>query len=135
MDKLGSKAKFIGYPEWEKLNKILPRDQKIPMIVVPLADYSVNKSFTQSMNPNGYRELVFTPGVHGAMNIFVAEIHPDQTSDVTKIANENQTFSGYYLTYSLENNLQQGHHRTNGVSDKFLEVPNTIFTNLEIFKK
>jgi hypothetical protein len=135
MDQLGAKANFIGNPVWEDLSRILPADDKVPMIVVPLTGYKVNKSYSQSMNPNGYRELVFTPAPSGSLSVFVVEIHPDSLETITSHPSQNQLLSGYYLTYSLENNLQQGHHRTNGIADKFLEVPNTIFSNHEIFKK
>lgn len=126
---LGSRYKSFGTPDWDNKN-FSTLDSRKNILVVPLKDYDVNVSYTKYMNAKGVRNLIFSRVYENKMNIEIVELHPDDPQDNYKSPQDySASFTGYLLTYSLENNLIQGHHRTKGVADKVMKVPNTIFEN------
>lgn len=128
INKLSNSAKFIGEPDWA--NHIFsPLDNNNNILIVPLRNYNVDVSFTKSMSPKGFRQLIFSKISSNEIKIEVVELHPDKMEDLYQSGEISKTFTGYLLTYALNNNLVQGHHRTNGKADKLLKVPNTIFEN------
>jgi len=127
---LGEKSNFIGIPDWE--NSFFPdNDDNKYFLIVPLKGYKVDVSYTKSMRKEGFRNLIFSRISEDKINVEIVELHPDNPKDFyLNTKNFSYNFTGYLLTYSLENNLIQGHHRDNGVADKFMKVPNTIFEKI-----
>lgn len=123
---------LIGDPNWNVSN-VYNLSDTIIIIKVPLTNYVVDHSYSDSMNNLGYRELVFQKNIAGEVKGQVNEVHPDlgylqqqQQSYPTAtlqdyaILIKNENFTGFVLTFDLSNNLLSGLHKTNGITDKIL---------------
>lgn len=127
-----STISLIGDPNWNVSN-IYNLADTIIIIKVPLTNYVVDHSYSNSMNHLGYRELVFQKNISGEVRSQVLEVHPDlaylqqqQQSYPTatlqdySILVKNENFTGFVLTFDLNNNLLSGLHKTSGLTDLIL---------------
>ncbi len=129
-----SDSNFIGDPNWN-VNGVYNLADTLILIKVPLTDYVVNHSFTSTMSPLGYRELVFQKNSAGEVKGLVLEVHPDQsylqqqqqqyptaTLQDYAVLIKNENFTGFVLTFDLRNVLVSGQHKTNGATDRILDL-------------
>lgn len=125
---------YIGEPNW-LASASYQLSPTITLIKVPLTNYEVNRSWSPNMTPTGYRELVFQRDPAGAVTSLVIEYHPDMSYLIQSLAQhptasiddygmlvQSATYTGFILTFDLNNLLLSGHHRTNGVPDITLDV-------------
>ena len=127
-----SSVNVIGDPNWNVATLYNLADT-IEIIKVALTNYEVNYQYSSNMNANGYRELIFQKSTSGEVNGHILEVHPDlgylqqqqqfyptATLQDYAILIKNDNFTGFILTFDLNNVLQSGQHKTNGVTDMVL---------------
>jgi hypothetical protein len=127
-----SSVEVIGDPNWNVATLYNLADAK-EIIKVALTNYDVNFPYSETMNPLGYRELIFEKNSSGEVNGHVLEVHPDvaylqqqqqtySTATLTDYAIliKNENFTGFVMTFDLNNSILSGQHKTNGVTDKIL---------------
>lgn len=127
-----SEVSPIGDPNWN-VSAVYNLADTIVIIKVPLTNYIVDHSYSPSMNQFGYRELIFQKDGSGEVKANVLEVHPDltylqqrQQSYPTAtlqdyaILVKTEDFTGFVLTFDLNNNMLSGQHKTDGLTDKYL---------------
>lgn len=127
---------FVGNPDWDKPG-FYQLSPKIPEFNrFPLTGYEVNRSFTNRMNPKGFRDIMFRKYGEDDFRVDIMEVHPDseylkrkrlekgldENTDMRQMI-DNEDFTGYFLIFSPVNGLRYGERRENGVITHQLEIP------------
>ncbi len=68
---------FVGNPNWNKPGFISSQQKSPEFNRFPLNDYEVNYSFTERMNPKGYRDIMLRKYGEGNFVVDIMEGHPD----------------------------------------------------------
>ncbi|MDX3916318.1 MAG: hypothetical protein QHC79_22445 [Pseudosphingobacterium sp.] len=131
-----SQGESIGQPDWNHPTffELTPNLNEFNRF--PLKGFTVDCSFTDRMNPKGFRDLVMRKVGEGNFIAHILEIHPDEAYLAQKCAQkglpeetdmrqliDNEDFTGYFLVYSTENALKHGERRESGVVTTNLVIP------------